>query len=72
MSISEVYDPLPARSPLVPPQPPRAPDDMTFLARMRMMRLSAIATWQQRAYEEDIIQGSFFGRSSSSRPSSTS
>ncbi len=64
MSIAEAYDPLLARSPLVPPQPPRASEDMTFLQRMRTMRLSAIATWQQRAYEEDIIQGDFFGRSS--------
>jgi cytochrome P450 len=64
MSIAEAYDPPVARSPLVPPQVPRAPDDITFLKRMGMMRMSAIATWQQRAYEEDIIQGSFFGRSS--------
>ncbi len=28
------------------------------------MRESAIATWGQRAYEEDIVQGRFFGRSS--------
>ena len=28
------------------------------------MRKSAIATWGQRAYEEDIVQGRFFGRSS--------
>jgi cytochrome P450 len=65
MSIAEMHD-LPAarHQPLVPPQPARAPDDMTFLTRMRMMRVSAIATWQQRAYEEDIVQGSFFGRSS--------
>jgi len=48
----------------VPPQPPRAPDDLGFLKRMRMMRDSAIPTWGQRAYEEDIIQGRFFGRSS--------
>src|SRR6516165_827219 len=65
MSIAEVhYLPATPQHPLVPPQVPRAPDDMTFLRRMGMMRVSAIATWQQRAYEEDIIQGSFFGRSS--------
>src|SRR4029077_9093781 len=28
------------------------------------MRDSAIGTWGQRAYEEDVIQGRFFGRSS--------
>ncbi|SDT26732.1 cytochrome P450 [Bradyrhizobium canariense] len=52
------------RRPLVPPSPPRAPDTMTALGRMTAMRKSAIATWGQRAYEEDVIQGSFFGRSS--------
>jgi unspecific monooxygenase len=55
---------LVARSPLVPPSPPRAPETMTALGRMATMRESAIATWGQRAYEEDVIQGSFFGRSS--------
>ena len=30
------------------------------------MRESAIGTWGQRAYEEDIIQGRFFGRSPAS------
>jgi unspecific monooxygenase len=64
MSIAEAYDPPLARSPLVPPQAPRAPADMPFLQRMRLMRVSAIATWQQRAYEEAIIRGSFFGRNS--------
>jgi cytochrome P450 len=63
MSIAEVHD-LPATGPLVPPQPPRAMEDLTFLRRMSMMRVSAIATWAQRAYEEDIIRGRFFGRSS--------
>ena len=63
MSLAEVYD-LPVARRLVPPQPARASDDMGFLKRMRMMRESAIATWGQRAYEEDIIQGNFFGRSS--------
>ena len=37
---------------------------MTAFGRMAAMRESAIATWGQRAYEEDIIQGRFFGRSS--------
>jgi len=50
--------------PLVPPSPPRAPDSMTAFGRMAAMRESAIGTWGQRAYEEDIIKGRFFGRSS--------
>jgi len=52
------------RTPLVPPSPPRAPDTMTVIGRMMAMRESVIGTWGQRAYEEDIIQGRFFGRSS--------
>src|ERR1700738_2070498 len=52
------------RRPLVPPRPPRAPDTMTAFGRMMAMRDSAIGTWGQRAYEEDIVQGRFFGRSS--------
>ena len=53
-----------ARRPLVPPSPPRAPASMTAFGRMAAMRVSAIGTWGQRAYEEDIIRGRFFGRSS--------
>src|SRR5580693_724125 len=53
-----------ARRPLVPPSPPRAPENMSFLGRMMVMRDSVIATWGQRAYEEDIVRGRFFGRSS--------
>jgi unspecific monooxygenase len=52
------------RRPLVPPSSPRAPDTMTAFGRMMAMRDSAIGTWGQRAYEEDIVQGRFFGRSS--------
>jgi unspecific monooxygenase len=68
VSIAEVHHLSPdlplARSPLVPPRPPLAPDDMTSLQRMRRMGENAIATWGRRAYEEDVIQGSFFGRNS--------
>src|SRR4051812_4672709 len=52
------------RQPLVPPSPPRAPDNMGPFGRMAAMRQSAIGSWGQRAYEEDIIRGRFFGRSS--------
>jgi cytochrome P450 len=48
----------------VPPSPPRASDNLTALGRMAAMRESVIGTWGQRAYEEDIVQGRFFGRSS--------
>lgn len=64
MSIAEIIDLPLTRAPLVPPSPPRAPDDMTALGRLRIMRINPIQTWGDRAYEEDIIQGRFVGRSS--------
>jgi cytochrome P450 len=64
VSTAEVYDLPPARQPLIPPSPPRASESMTAFGRVVAMRRSAIATWGQRAYEEDIIRGRFFGRSS--------
>ncbi len=64
MSIAEAYDMPVARKLLVPPSPPRASETMTALGRMKVMRESVIATWGQRAYEEDIIRGRFVGRSS--------
>src|ERR1700742_3018913 len=64
VSIAEVDDLPLARPPLVPPRPPLAPDDMTSLQRMRTMGENAIATWGRRAYEEDVIRGSFFGHNS--------
>ncbi|HEX9468168.1 MAG TPA: cytochrome P450 [Bradyrhizobium sp.] len=63
MSIAETFD-MPVTRPLVPPSPPRAPDGMTAFARMRAMSQSPINTWGQRAYEDDIVRGRFFGRSS--------
>jgi cytochrome P450 len=64
VSIAEVYDFPPRRNPLVPPSPPRAPDNLSGFGRMKAMRNSVIATWGQRAYEEDIVQSRFLGRSS--------
>jgi cytochrome P450 len=64
VSIAEVWDIPAKRQPLVPPSPPRAPDDMTTWRRLTVMRESAIGTWGQRAYEDDIVQGRFFLRSS--------
>jgi cytochrome P450 len=64
VSIAEAYDiPVP-RSPLVPPSPPRAPETMTAFGRVATMSKSMIGAWGQRAYEEDIIEGRFFGRGS--------
>jgi cytochrome P450 len=62
--IAYAYEMPVARQPLVPPRPPRASETMTALGRMATIRRNVIATWGQRAYEDDIIQGRFFGRSS--------
>jgi len=60
MTAAEAY-PVPVRNPpVVPPSPPRAPQSMGMLQRMAKMRVNAIETWGQRAYEDDIIQGRFF------------
>jgi cytochrome P450 len=64
VSIAEVWDIPAERRPLIPPSPPRASENMRLLGRLRAMRESAISTWGQRAYEDDIIQGRFFRRSS--------
>ncbi|MDO8978853.1 MAG: cytochrome P450 [Afipia sp.] len=64
MSIAEILDAPMARAPLVPPRPPLAPDDLSALGRLSLIRRNAIASWGQRAYEDDIIRGRFFGRSS--------
>src|ERR1700738_5080063 len=37
---------------------------MTAFGRLLAMRESPIGSWAQRAYEEDIVRGRFFGRSS--------
>ncbi|SFJ49934.1 cytochrome P450 [Bradyrhizobium sp. cf659] len=48
------------RRPIVPPTPPRAPEGMSFLGRVAVIRQNMIATWGQRAYEEDVLEGRFF------------
>ncbi|MBR0695290.1 cytochrome P450 [Bradyrhizobium lablabi] len=64
MSIAELDDMTAGRRPLVPPTPPRAPDNMTAFGRMMAIRNSPIESWGRRAYEDDVVQGSFFGHSS--------
>ena len=63
MSVAEVYELPVAQQPLVPPSPPRAAQKSGALSWMTALRKSALSAWSQRAYEEDIIQGGFFGRS---------
>jgi unspecific monooxygenase len=64
VSIAEIHDLPVTRQRLVPPMLPRAPDNLSTLGRMRLLGQNPIATWGQRAYEEDLIRGRFFGRSS--------
>jgi len=64
VSIAEIHDLPVTRQRLVPPMLPRAPDNLSTLGRMRLLGQNPIATWGQRAYEEDLIRGKFFGRSS--------
>src|SRR3954449_8764743 len=63
-SMSMVYDMPAARAPLVPPRPPRAPDDMNVFARVKAISISPIGSWSRRAYEEDIVRGRFLNHSS--------
>jgi cytochrome P450 len=64
VSIAEAWDVAARSRPLIPPSPPRASGDMSMRRRLTTLRESAIATWSQRAYEEDIVKGRFFLRSS--------
>jgi cytochrome P450 len=65
VSIADVIEfPAPAPKPLVPPAPPRAPQSMSGFGRLSALRKSAISTWGQQAYEDDIIKGRFFGHAS--------
>jgi cytochrome P450 len=64
MSIAEVLDTPLRRAPLEPPRPDYAPPGMSTLGRIAAMRHSAIGTWGERAYREDIVKGGFLGRTS--------
>jgi cytochrome P450 len=64
VSIAEAWDIPATRRRLVPPSPPRAPESMTTLQRLAAMRNSAIGTWGQRAYEDDVVRGRFLLNSS--------
>src|SRR5476649_2616033 len=64
VSIAAAWDTPVARTPLVPPVPPRAPDSMTAFGRIMALRENPIVAWGRRSYEEDIIRARFLGRSS--------
>jgi cytochrome P450 len=64
VSIAEAWDVAVTPQPLVPPSPPRASETMSIFGRIAAIRRNAIESWGQRAYEEDIVQGRFFGHNS--------
>ena len=64
MSVAETFGPSVERAPLIPPRPPLAPNDLSTFGRLSLIRKNAIASWSKEAYEEDIVKGRFFGRSS--------
>jgi cytochrome P450 len=64
VSIAEAWDVAVTPQPLVPPSPPRASETMNIFGRIAAIRRNAIESWGQRAYEEDIVQGRFFGHNS--------
>ena len=63
MSIAEVLE-TPRRTPIEPPRPEVAPPNMGTFGRIAQMRRSAIGTWGERAYREDLVKSRFFGRNS--------
>jgi len=64
VSVAEVHDSPVTPRRLVPPTPPLAPDNLSMLGRIRLLRENPIATWGRRAYQEDLVKGRFFGRGS--------
>jgi cytochrome P450 len=64
VSLAETLDRSPRRTPLVPPAPPRAAEDITALGRLAAIRSNAIASWGDRAYQDDVIKGRFFNHAS--------
>src|SRR5262249_43650777 len=54
--IAEAYDVPPTRRPLIPPAPPRAPEEMGTFSRIAAIRRNVLSSWGPRAYQEDIIE----------------
>jgi unspecific monooxygenase len=63
MSIAEALE-TPQRRPIEPPRPALAPPNMGVFARIAQMRRSAISTWGERAYTDDVVKSRFFRRNS--------
>lgn len=64
MSIAAIDDRPASRAPLIPPTPPRAPENLSALGRLAAIRHNAIASWGDRAYQDDVVRGRFFAHSS--------
>lgn len=63
-AIDVVPPQLSRAAPLRPPRPPPAPETLSSFRRILMMRISGIAGWTERAYQEDMLQGRFLGHAS--------
>ena len=50
--------------PLVPPRPDPAPERMSPLELARRMRTNGLTVYSPAAYEDEVVQRSFFGRAS--------
>ncbi|MFZ5736538.1 MAG: cytochrome P450 [Pseudomonadota bacterium] len=64
MSIAAIDHRPKSRAPLIPPTPPRAPDDLSAIGRLAAIRHNAIASWGDRAYQDDVVRGRFFTHAS--------
>jgi cytochrome P450 len=64
VSIAAIDDRPASRAPLIPPTPPRAPENLSALGRLAAIRHNAIASWGDRAYQDDVVRGRFFAHSS--------
>jgi len=62
MEITGICDVPVAPRPIIPPRPPRAPDDMGVLGQIAAIRANVISTWSPRAYQEEIIKARFLLR----------
>jgi cytochrome P450 len=54
--------PVERGTPLVPPFPAAAPEDLSGFALARVLRVNGLRVWPERAYHADLFERRFFGR----------
>ncbi|HEY2618333.1 MAG TPA: cytochrome P450 [Acetobacteraceae bacterium] len=47
----------------IPPRPPIPAQELPFLAFLRAIRTNALTMWTEKAYQEDVLERRFLGRS---------